>query len=91
MAHAHTTITPWLRRNQWALFCSVYADPHELPASYDDWLRDAEHSRSAFTQVGYRVQQVDVDVDQLMAWCRKRGQRLDGQALILFSTERGAS
>jgi hypothetical protein len=87
----NTTFTPWLRRDQWACFCSVYADPSELPASYDDWLRDAQGGLVAFTQAGYDVQRVDVDLEQLMCWCRRRRLRLDAKALMQFAIERGAS
>jgi hypothetical protein len=87
----HTTFTPWLRRDQWALLCSVYADPDELPPSYDDWLRDAQGGLVAFTEAGYNVQRVDVDVEQWTLWCRRHRRRLDAAALMHFSIKRGAS
>jgi hypothetical protein len=76
--------TPWLRRDQWTLFCSVYDDPHELPASYDDWLRDAQSAAIVFAEAGFAVERVDVDLNELIAWCRRRRQRLDALAMTQF-------
>ena len=91
MTHLSQTFTPWLRRDQWALLCSVYADSNELPASYDAWLRDAQDGCIAFMQAGYIVHRVDVDLKQLMTWCERHGRRLDAQAMMYYSMERGAS
>jgi hypothetical protein len=88
-AQRQTTVTPWLRRDQWDRFCSVYADRHELPASYDEWLHSAQRSFVAFTQAGFDVRRVDVDLDLLISWCRRHRKRLDAKALTYFAMERG--
>jgi hypothetical protein len=42
-------------------------------------------------QAGFTVQRVDVDLKQLMSWCERHGRRLDVQAMMYYSMERGAS
>jgi hypothetical protein len=75
---------PWLRRDQWDLFRTSYADPAELHSSYEEWLMETENSIRVFQRAGLSVLRVDVDIPEWLAWCKEERRRTDAQALLLF-------
>lgn len=82
-----TARTPWLRRDQWELFRSVFAGDDELPASYDEWLHQSQGSVIRMTAAGFRVKRIEIDVEELVAWCRRNRRPVDVLAMMLFSCE----
>ncbi len=83
----HVTRTPWLRRDQWELFCRVYADKQHLPRSYDDWLQLNQRGVIEMSAAGFKVRRVEIDVEQLIEWCRRHNRPVDSMAMMEFSTE----
>jgi len=81
------TRTPWLRRDQWDLFRRVFAGDDELPASYDEWLRGSQDAVLQWTAAGFHIKRVEIDVEQLVAWCRRQRRPVDALAMMLFSGE----
>ena len=78
------TRTPWLRRDQWDLFCSVYAGD-DLPPSYGAWLETNQQALLDMATAGIQVRRVTIDVEQLIAWCKQRGRPVDPLSMMLFS------
>ena len=78
----------WYRINQWQRLRAVSIDADNLEDTYEEWLREAEQKVAEFGALGLRVEKVDVDVEQLIAWCNERGLKLDGGARSMYVTER---
>ena len=68
------------RREQWPLLLDAADDSHILEKTYDEWLDVVDTSIDAIKAHGLEPKLVDVDVDQLISFCRKEGIRNDAEA-----------
>jgi hypothetical protein len=76
----------WYHREQWPLLRKEAADPEVLEETYEDWLSIAERSVLDMAQEGVRTERVEVDVQELLTWCRTNNRPLDGKARAEFTT-----
>jgi len=74
----------WYRREQWALLKSTASDADDLEETYDEWLEFAKHSFKVIWDTGIDLVKVDVDVDELIEWCRNEERPVDGAARTSF-------
>jgi hypothetical protein len=78
----------WYRRDQWARLRELAADADKLDEAYEDWLAGAQKTIVQMTAAGVHVRRVDIDLDELVRWCRYEGRRLDSAARAAFAAER---
>jgi len=78
----------WYRRDQWPLLRSVAADYDKLEETYDEWAAVVDKTVADLRCKGVRAKKVDIDVDELLTWCKQNGCRLDGQARGAFVSEK---
>jgi hypothetical protein len=78
----------WYRREQWARLREVSVDGASLDERYDDWRRRAEGNLRELRGSGVTIRRVDVDVDELLRWCRASGRAVDGPARAAFVAQR---
>jgi hypothetical protein len=78
----------WYRRDQWARLRELAADADRLEEAYEDWLVGAQKTIVQMTATGVRVRRVDIDLDDLVGWCRREGCPLDSAARAAFVAER---
>jgi len=75
----------WLREADYPTFRRL--DPAGLPASYDEWLRNAERGLEEFKRQGLVFEIVEIDPKELVRWCRARGAKVDGRARMRLAVE----
>jgi hypothetical protein len=63
---------PWYRPEEWSRLATVADDHDAMEPSYRDWLTAAEKQILQMALVGIRVERVEVDVTELVAWCAAR-------------------
>ena len=68
------------RREQWPLLLDAADDSHILEKTYDEWLDVVDTSIDAIKAHGVEPKLVDVDVEELISFCRKEGIRNDAEA-----------
>lgn len=78
----------WYRRDQWPLLKDVASDPEILEDTYEAWLRIAQKSVLDFANAGIRAERVDVDVEELVKWCRARSRAVDSSARAEFTSRK---
>lgn len=78
----------WYRRDQWTRLRELASDADKLEESYDDWLAGAQTTLVQMGVAGVRAQRVDVDLDELVRWCRAEGRALDSAARAAFAATR---
>jgi trans-aconitate methyltransferase len=61
------------RREQWPLLIETAADSHLLEKTYDDWMAVLDASIEKIRASGLEPELVDIDVEELLAFCRKEG------------------
>lgn len=70
----------WYSREQWELLRQVASDLDSIEHTYELWEDKAENAYRILQQSGYRVETVDVDVAELLRWCKSHGRHVDGEA-----------
>jgi hypothetical protein len=75
----------WYRRDQWARLRKVAPDPEILEDTYDEWLLLANDTKSQLEREGIETQRVDIDVEELVGWCRVQHRAIDQAARGAFA------
>ena len=78
----------WYRRDQWPRLLEVAEDADELEDTYEGWLQIANERFNNFKVPGVLLKKVDVDIEELIAWCAERGRPVDGSARSEFVAEK---
>lgn len=60
----------WYRKDQWERLQHISSDTENFQQSYDDMIANAEMTCQHIQQTGNTPIKVDVDVDELLAWCQ---------------------
>jgi hypothetical protein len=76
----------WYRREQWQRLREISADGDDLEESYEAWLAEAERV-FRYGDLSRKFQKVDVDVEQLLAWCNENGRPVDSKARAHYAAE----
>ena len=86
--HTHILGIAWFRREQWDRLLEVSADRDDLEETFDEWVQWAQQHYDGLRRSGYNVTKIDVDVEELVRWCRQRGRPVDGEARSEFTVEK---
>ena len=78
----------WYRRDQWTRLRELASDADKLEESYEDWLAGAQKTLVQMGVAGVHAQRVDVDLDELLRWCRAEGRAFDSAARAAFVAAR---
>ena len=75
----------WYRAEQWERLRDIVAAPEALEETYEEWVAMATEKLSHLAEQGLVLEKVDVDVEELLAWCNERGRAVDGEARAEFA------
>ncbi|NUN50296.1 MAG: hypothetical protein HUU15_15905 [Candidatus Brocadiae bacterium] len=78
----------WYRRDQWQQLREAAADPTELEARWEDWQKEAAATFEGMVRAGTPVERVDVDVTDLILWCRATKRPLDKSGRARYISEK---
>jgi hypothetical protein len=74
----------WYSPEQYARLREVAVDPKNIHVRWVAWAAKAEEMNELLRTRGLVVQRIDVDVDELMAWCASEGKPIDGASRAAF-------
>jgi hypothetical protein len=77
----------WYRAGEWERLREIAADPEKLEQTYEEWVETAERALRGMREAGMRVEKVDVDVEELLAWCERRELAVDAGARAHYAAE----
>jgi hypothetical protein len=77
----------WYDAGQWAKLKQLADDPGEFDDSYEAWQRGAERTERELSRRGLTTRRVQIDVDDLVAWCRTRNKPVTGDARAEYTAE----
>ncbi len=77
----------WYDALQYAKLRQVADDLEDLDESFEAWKRGAERSMRELMNSGLTIRRVPIDVDALVAWCRKQGKPNVSASRAEFTTE----
>jgi len=78
----------WYRPEQWHRLRQGSADVEDLEEFYYEWLSIASARFQELRQLGLDIRKVDVDVEDLLEWCKGQGRRVDSEARALYVAEK---
>ena len=69
----------WYKPEQWSRLLEISADSDELETTHAEWLSLAEKALKNLTTQGLGVAKIEVDVEDLLSWCRERDLPINGE------------
>lgn len=75
----------WYSREQWEELPRVVEDRSELDETYEDWRAQVKEAVDLFSAQGFEPVRVEVDVAELVEWCREHGRPVNGEARSAFA------
>jgi len=70
----------WYTRETWERLRESADDREALDDTFEEWERQAVGAFRELESIRRSVRKVPVDIDAVVAWCRKRGRRFDSAA-----------
>ena len=77
----------WYRESEWERLRQLAADPEEIEETYAEWMKVYEDGIRLLAITGLVPERVEIDVEELQAWCSANKRRLDGEARAEFTSE----
>jgi hypothetical protein len=77
----------WYSREAWERLRAVADDAQALDDTYEDWERQALGAVRDLESLGRKIRKVPIDIDALLAWCRKHHRRNDIKARAEYVSE----
>ena len=70
----------WYSAEQWPRLREVAADRGELEETHEEWLAMMKRSLRSFREAGMPYQLVEIDVEELVSWCKRKGKPINGSS-----------
>jgi hypothetical protein len=74
----------WYQPDQWQKLLAASADRDKLEETYNEWLQEAERVIKELRRQGLHLEKVDVDIEELVSWCRKKKIPVNGEARSMY-------
>ena len=78
----------WYRPDQWPRLRAISEDRDQLELNHEEWLRMASERFDDLRRQGQQVQKVEVDVEDLLKWCRTRGLPVNSSTRAQYAAAR---
>jgi diphthamide synthase (EF-2-diphthine--ammonia ligase) len=78
----------WYRSEQWTRLLEAASDRQALEPTYAEWQSNAQKAIADLTRQGIEIRKVDIDLDELLAWCRGKKCSVDAEARAAFTAEK---
>ena len=70
----------WYSREQWDALTKIVPDRSELDDTHEEWEAQATDALHMLAAQGAQPVKVQVDAQELVAWCQSKGRPADGEA-----------
>ena len=78
----------WYKPEQWSRLREAAADTGVLEDTHEEWRRQAQEKFSELGRQGLRIERIEIDVEELIAWCGEQKRALDGLARAEFTSRK---
>ena len=86
MSQSKTVGVAWYYPDQWDKIRSHSKDRTGMAKNFSDWERNAVEAVQKFEKDGYTVHKVFIDVQMLVAWCKRHSVQVDGKSRADYVT-----
>jgi len=84
MAETQVTGILWWKPKQWEKAKQISSDSHAFDETYQDWKKAAEKAFLNFSILGTKVYKIEIELDELVEWTKKKKIPLDSKARSEF-------
>jgi catechol-2,3-dioxygenase len=77
----------WYRPEQWERLREVSEDVENLEETYEEWLQKAERLLHEGIPADLTIEKVDLDVEEVLAWCNFHGLPMNAQSRSKYVSE----
>ena len=81
------THSSWFSREGWEKLSAVSSD-NNFDEPYDQWVKSAEYGDRQLTELGLTVIKREIDVDDLLDWCKKHRRRFNSRSLARYLNDK---
>jgi hypothetical protein len=74
----------WYRKDQWDLLKKKSEDANDLENTYYEWVANANDSIKTLSKSIHRIEKIDIDVNELIDWCKNEGCKINGESRANF-------
>jgi hypothetical protein len=78
----------WYSRKQWDRLLEIAEDRNNIEDTYEEWEANAEVGFRRLSRPGFVPQKIDIDVEELICWCKLKKRPVDGAARSIFAAEK---
>jgi len=78
----------WYRPEQWARLREIYEDVENLDDTYEEWRQKAEQVLRDSIPADVTMEKVDIDVEEVLAWCNVLGLPMNAQSRARYVSDR---
>lgn len=74
----------WWKPKQWEKAKKISSDSHVFDDTYQDWKEGAKKALKDFHDLGIKVYKIEIDLDELVKWCKNQKIPFDSKARSKF-------
>lgn len=74
----------WYKKEQWKLLRENSEDVEDLEDTYFEWEVNADESVRNLAKSEYHIEKIEIDVNELIDWCKKENCALNGESRSMF-------
>lgn len=82
-------VAAWYREDQWDLLLNAAVDKEALGETYQDWEVNFNQLLRKLRDSGHKVSSIEVDVKELIEWCKQKNLPLNGAARAQYAALKG--
>lgn len=78
----------YYRKKDWERFINTIDDRESMHDTWNDWHKAYLEAKRDLIKQGFKVKEVEVDINELIIYCKVRGIKNDGDARSQFVTDK---
>ena len=78
----------WFQPESWERLKKIADDRAHLADSYDEWKKKANSTLGEIRAAGNIAKRVNVDIDELLRWCKAQKKQVNSAARAQFVSEK---
>lgn len=78
----------YYRKKDWKRLLDTIDDKESMHATWKEWHKSFLDGKNKLIKNGFEVKEVEVDIEELIAYCKFRGIKNDGEARSQYVTNK---
>ena len=79
----------YIRKVDWTRFLEIIDDPEKQHEKWEDWHKEYLKLKNSLIIEGFSVNDFEVNLDELINYCKRKKIKIDGKARSRFAAKQG--